>query len=189
VNDLLLATLHLAVDRWNGTGSGDIAVMMPINLRPPAWREDVVGNMSLMAPVRSTAADRRRPGRLVDAIVAQTVAVKRDGAHRGLLALPSIVQRNAGWLARLGGDQARDTAILSNLGRVDAPGFGAAGDLWFSPPASMPTGLAVGAVTVGDRLNLGFRCRRCLMDDSDLARFADEFLDTLDDVTRSAAPS
>ena len=65
VNDLLLAALHLALDRWNAAGSGAIAVMMPINLRPAEWREDVVGNLSLMAPVRSTAVDRRRPDRLV----------------------------------------------------------------------------------------------------------------------------
>ena len=53
--DLLLATVHLALDRWNGASSGAIAVMMPISPRPAEWREDVVGNLSLMAQFASTA--------------------------------------------------------------------------------------------------------------------------------------
>jgi hypothetical protein len=193
VNDLLLATIHWAIARWNGDGDrlgrGDIAVMMPVNLRPAEWRDDVVANLSQMATVRSTSRNRRSADRLVETVVHQTTRIKRDGTYRAMVALPSAVQRNARWIARLAGDRFRDTAILSNLGRIDAPSFGAdRAEFWFSPPTSMPTGLAVGAVTVGDRLHLGFRSRRCVLTGDDLERFADGFLDALHDVTHSTGP-
>jgi NRPS condensation-like uncharacterized protein len=47
LNDILLAAVVLAVDRWNaghGVGSDRIAVTMPVNTRPRAWFWDVVGN-------------------------------------------------------------------------------------------------------------------------------------------------
>ena len=47
LNDILLAAVVLAVDRWNaghGVGSDRIAVTIPVNTRPRAWFWDVVGN-------------------------------------------------------------------------------------------------------------------------------------------------
>lgn len=56
------------------------------------------------------------------------------------------------------------SALLSNLGVIDEPiRFGAeAGDvthLWFSPPARMPYGLAIGTVTYRSRLHISLRYR------------------------------
>ena len=79
------------------------------------------------------------------------------------------------------GDRLVDTAMLSNLGSMDepptfGPGVGATVEAWFSPPARMPLGLTVGAVTVGGRLHLSFRYRRRLFDAHAAGRFADRFV-------------
>lgn len=104
------------------------------------------------------------------------------------------------WLLPLGVKQAAitvlerrftDTAVLSNLGRIDdPPAFGSdAGDtveLWFSPPARMPLGLSVGAITVGGRLHLAFRYRHPQFGPQAAEDFAACFLTQLHTVSTGA---
>jgi NRPS condensation-like uncharacterized protein len=83
------------------------------------------------------------------------------------------------------GNRLVDTAMLSNLGPLAEPpsfgdGVGRTVDVWFSPPARMPLGLTVGAVTVGDRLHLSFRYRHRLFDTKAARSFAGLYLAELD---------
>jgi NRPS condensation-like uncharacterized protein len=82
VNDLLLAALHVAIERWNSdhrSRAGRITSFMPVNLRPPDWKEDAVTNFVLLSSV-STAADDRGDGQTaVAAIADQTQRVKEWG--------------------------------------------------------------------------------------------------------------
>jgi NRPS condensation-like uncharacterized protein len=69
-----------------------------------------------------------------------------------------------------------DTAVLSNLGRLDeVPHLGDAGavrELWFSPPGRMPLGASLGAATLDGRLFLTLRHRHAQFDTA----AAEEFL-------------
>src|SRR5439155_175834 len=64
VNDVLLAALHLAIAEWNaehGASCERIGVMMPVNLRPPERRNELVGNFSSFVSVATDREDRGRP--------------------------------------------------------------------------------------------------------------------------------
>jgi hypothetical protein len=71
--------------------------------------------------------------------------------------------------------------MLSNVGRLDDLSFGAAAveELWFSPPARMPLGLAIGTATMNGRLFLSLRYRHRQFDDAAANRFADLYLERL----------
>ena len=171
VNDLLLAALHLAIERWNTRHRRScrrITVLVPSNLRPPDRPSEMVGNFSLPTRITTTPRVRRSAAAALAAVTRQTSRKKQRGMGTAVLELLSW-----SWLLPLSVKQAAisvldrrftDTAILSNLGRIDdPPAFGsAAGDsveLWFSAPARMPLGLSVGAITMGGRLHLSFRYR------------------------------
>jgi hypothetical protein len=81
-------------------------------------------------------------------------------------------------LLPLTGNVLVDTAVLSNLGRIDSvPHLGDAGpvrELWFSPPGRMPLGASFGAATLDGRLLITLRYRHPLLD----ATAADQFLTT-----------
>lgn len=190
VNDVLLAALHLAIAAWNGERGercGRVGVLVPANLRPPEWRHDVVGNFSLPARVSTNRRHRRKPESTLLALTAQTQRKKDVGLGTALLEVLERSDRLPLWAKQamvmslpLGGNRLVDTAMLSNLGPLtDPPSFGAeAGptvEAWFSPPARMPLGLTVGAVTVDSRLHLSLRYRHGLFD----TRAAELFADTL----------
>ncbi len=191
VNDVLLASLHLAIAGWNaqrGERCGRIGVLVPANLRPLDWRHDVVGNFSLPARVSTNRRDRRQPESTLRALTAQTQRKKSVGLGTALLEVLARSDRLPLWAKHamvmtlpLGGNRLVDTAMLSNLGSLtDAPSFGTeAGctvEAWFSPPGRMPLGLTVGAVTVDGRLHLAFRYRHRLFDAPAAGRFADAFV-------------
>lgn len=203
VNDVLLAALHRAVGTWNerhGVPCRRVSVLVPANLRPPPWREDMVGNFSLPARVSSNRAQRATPDRTLAAVTAQTSRKKRSGLGTAFL---EILSRS--WLLPLRvkqalvdrlndvGDRFVDTAILSNLGHVeDPPSFGVEGDddpgeVWFSAPARMPLGLSVGAVTVAGRLHLVFRYRHPQFGEDAARRFVDCYLTQLRQVADSVS--
>ncbi|MBW3555799.1 MAG: hypothetical protein KY454_02560 [Actinobacteria bacterium] len=192
VNDVLLASLHLAIGRWNeghGKRCRRIGVLVPANLRPPQWRHDIVGNFSLPARVSTSVRHRRHRDAALRAVTAQTRRKKATGMGTGLLELLDHSRRLPLWAKQtlvmalpLSGDRLVDTAMLSNMGRLDEPvSFGAdAGavvEAWFSPPARMPLGLTVGAVTIDDRVHLAFRYRHRLLSGDAAARFAQLYLD------------
>ena len=187
VNDLLLAGLHLALDSWNrghGGAAGRLSVLMPVNLRPKASWHEVFGNFSFMVPVVTRPADRAEPTATVEAIHRRTQHVKRQctpaAAVRFLDVLQHLPLPAKQGIARLAAsERVIPTAILSNLGRLDDDlDFGPelrASEVWFSPPARMPMGLAVGALTAVGRLHLVLRYRHPLFGPAEIAGFADSY--------------
>jgi NRPS condensation-like uncharacterized protein len=180
VNDLLVAALTLAIDRWNtahGQASGQISVTIPINGRTPSQRWQGDGNLSWLMRVITTPARRASPARLLASVAAQTRAARDRGRTGGtdavsrLLATawaPVPVKRRTVRLIRgLAAPVLTDTSLVSNLGVLpEPPTFDGSGTepLWLAPPCPMPRGLAVGAVSVAGRLYLSVRYRLALMD-------------------------
>ena len=203
VNDLLLCALNLAIAGWNieqGTACRRIGVLMPVNLRPPEWKTEVVTNFVSESRVSTTPKDRQTSRDLLRAIVAQTRRVKA-GEGAALMELLSRTARFPLWLKQplspflwITGNRLVDTAVLSNLGTIDddeLPRFGPeAGDvvgLWFSAPARMPCGLSMGAVTAAGALHLAFRYRYPLWGPAAAASFADRFVVELGVMEREVA--
>jgi NRPS condensation-like uncharacterized protein len=197
VNDVLIAGLVLAVARWNGAHrrpTGLIRITMPVNARP-GGQAGAAGNMSRLTAVSVPAPSGGRDlGRLVADVSAQTRPAKLeagpqvDPASRALAAAwwPPAVKRGALRLAlRTAGPMLCDTSLVSNLGVVGPPRFGAATatDMWFSTSAHMPRGLSVGAVTVGGQLHLCLRYRRALFSEPSAARFAGLYATALGNLT------
>jgi NRPS condensation-like uncharacterized protein len=192
INDLLLTALHLAIADWNaehGVSCRRIGVMVPVNLRPPGRRDQVVSNLSLMATISTTARDRA--GGALRAVTEQTRHMKRFGTGAALIEVLALSPRVPLWMKKatapllwLTGNRLVDTAMLSNLGRMDelpsfGPDAGRTVGLLFSPPCRMPLGVAVGAVTAGGRLHLVFRHRHPLMSADAARRFADRYVSAL----------
>jgi NRPS condensation-like uncharacterized protein len=195
VNDLLLAVLHMTIDRWNTARGGRaerIAIQMPINARPAQWKSELVGNMVTAETVSTTPADRTSPEACLAAVAGWTNGVKDRGpqpAMAFLAGLPTYnidVKRNA-ILSAIGGRWA-DTSVLSNVGRV-APDWVASRDLvveevLFSPPTAMPLGVGLGAAATDQWLSLSFRHRPALLDSVAARKFSDLYLDVLAEMTR-----
>ena len=191
VNDVLMAGLHLAIAGWNAEHdetTGRISVLMPMNLRPKEWREEVVTNFVLMTRVSTTPADRMSPQAALSAITAQTEHVKQWGTGASAIELLGRSSRLPIWakqtispLLWITGNRLVDTALLSNLGKVaDPPVFGPdAGKttgLWFSAPARLPCGISIGTASVGGTLDLSVRVRRPLLGPDAAQRFTDAYV-------------
>jgi NRPS condensation-like uncharacterized protein len=196
VNDLLLAALHLAVQAWNeahGRETDRVGVLVPVNLRPKEWREDVVTNLVLDARVLTTAPQRASPRAVLEAVSAQSQLIK-EGAGPALIevlrpwgVLPLWAKQPLSPFLSLAG-RLVDTAVLSNLAVLkEPPDFGAdAGttvEAFFSAPTRMPCGVSIGAVTVGGRLHLSFRYRHPQFDQEAAGRFAERFVAELERVS------
>jgi len=165
--------------------------MMPVNLRPPERRNEIVGNFSSFATVSTTPEDRQRPEATLAAVTAQTRRIKAGGPAGALIDVlgnplprPLCLKQVTWRLLPFVVERGLDTAVLSNLGRLDdplsfGPDAGEAVEMWFSPPARMPVGLALGAVTTGGRLHLSFRYRHPLFAPGAAARFAARYIDAL----------
>ena len=193
--DALATALNLAIAGWNADHSrrcGRIGVLLANNLRPASWGDDMVGNFSLAARVSTTARDRRTPQAALAALTVQTRRKRRSGMGTAVIEVlgrsplfPLWAKQTLVSLLPLTGNRLVDTAMLCDLGRMPQPlSFGPdAGDtleVWFSPPARMPLGMAVGATTSGDRLHLSFRYRRRLLGAEAAGRFVDQFTSELD---------
>lgn len=191
INDVLLALLHMTVERWNlshNEKAGRITLMNAMNFRPISWRQEGVGNFSLWVNVATREQDRRNFEAALEAVGEQTRKYKSDGAA-GLLVdlldmvqvLPNTLRKGLTRLMPLTGNFVVDTAVLNNLGRVpDLPDpAGKAGRITairFSPPTHMPMGVAVGAVTLRGELTLTFRYRRAQFDKHAADAFCKTFL-------------
>jgi NRPS condensation-like uncharacterized protein len=200
VNDLLVAALTLAIDRWNtahGQASGQISVTIPINGRTPSQRWQGDGNLSWLMRVITTPARRASPARLLASVAAQTRAARDRGRTGGtdavsrLLATawaPVPVKRQTARLIRgLAAPVLTDTSLVSNLGVLpEPPTFDGSGteSLWLAPPCPMPRGLAVGAVSVAGRLYLSVRYRLALMDQAAAEDFTACFRAALAELAR-----
>jgi NRPS condensation-like uncharacterized protein len=176
------------VNRWNehhGTPNGTIYLMMPINVRPPEWRHEIVGNFASYVSVRVDSGDETTLDSAIQAAASSTRRIKKGGIA-GLIIdlfgaptlLPTAIKRRMQDLLPLTGNVLVDTAVLSNLGRIDSvPHLGDAGtvrELWFSHPGRMPLGASFGAATLNGRLLITLRYRHTLLD----ATAADQLLTT-----------
>lgn len=174
-NDVLLAALHVAVDRWNaaqGARCGRVSVSMPVNGRGLGWTTEVVSNLASFMSVSTRARERGSMRAAVDAVAAQT-----SPRHRTLRAtaavelmrlgqaLPASVTGPAAAVLAAPLRDAADTAVLSNLGRVDPPRFDdGPASVWFFAPLAAPVGVAVCAITIDEMLHLAMTYRRDLFD-------------------------
>jgi NRPS condensation-like uncharacterized protein len=186
VNDVLVAALHLTVHAWNvkhGVETGRIGVMMPINVRPADRSWDVVSNLTSNVTVSTAPDDRVDLATATAAVARQTYQMRRQDRAYGLHDLlkvikkvPLPIKRVVSRVSPLTGDRFVDTAMLSNLGRIpEPPTFGGSSDseLWFSPPCDRACTVAIGVVTVGQRLSLVARYRYDQFDAGAAAEFTD----------------
>jgi NRPS condensation-like uncharacterized protein len=202
VNDLLVAALIRAIDRWNtvhGRRGGRIRVSVPVNGRGHQNRWADPGNQTRLIRVTARRRERADPGCLLAHVAAQTRAAKErptaglDAMSR-LLATgwaPAVIKRLVVRLARrLAAPLCTDTALLSNLGAIPCPpcfNGGGAEPLWFSGPARMPRGLGVGALTIAGRLHLCVHYRHALLDQDAAAGFTALYCAALGELTGSPA--
>jgi NRPS condensation-like uncharacterized protein len=185
---VILAALHLAVGDWNlkhGTPGRRIGVLVPVNLRPPEWRAETVGNFAVTARVSTSRRHRSGPSSALAEIATQSTRNKRSRTGTALLAglgraglLPLWVKQSLVVLQPLTRNRSVDTAMLANLGWIEGPvSFGPdAGEtleMWFSIPARTPGCLCVGAVTVAGRLHLVVRYPYSLFDADAARRFTE----------------
>jgi NRPS condensation-like uncharacterized protein len=179
VNDVLLGALAVTVARWNamhGQHAGRIALAMPVNLRPPGWKHEVVSNLASYVSISLEADERPDVGHAAAAAARWTRPIKREklaGIVVDVLNQMSMfsvgVKRRLPDLIPLTGDVVVDTASLSNLGIVeDLPRLndtaGPVRAVWFSQPGRMPLGTCIGALTLNGRLHLTLRYRHAQFD-------------------------
>jgi len=203
VNDVLLASLHLTIAAWNaehGVACERIGIVVPANLRPVEWSQEVAGNFALPARISTGRRSRRSRRAVIASITAQTGRKKRSGIGTAFLELlgpagrlPVRVRRAALRHSPFTGGRMVDTSMFSNLGLVGEPldfggEIGLATEMWFSPPARMPLGVSVGAVTVGGRLHLVFRHRHQQFGDDAARRFADRYMTELGHLAAQLTP-
>jgi NRPS condensation-like uncharacterized protein len=179
-NDVLIAALGVAARRWNEQhdgSAGRAALMMPVNLRPKEWRFDVIANFASYVTVHLPEGDQEDMDTAVPAVAKHTQQIKDDGIP-GLIvdllafptALPTAIKQRLQELIPLTGNVVVDTAVLSNLGKLEElPGVKRVG---FSPPGRMPLGASFGVATLGDQMWVTLRYRHALFD----ADAAQEFL-------------
>jgi NRPS condensation-like uncharacterized protein len=161
---------------------------MPINIRPPGWRHEVVTNLSGIGIVASTPEERLTAASLMAAVVSQSQQLKQ-GRRLLFRMLPTWWLRLLPIWLRLVFNLQRQghggsTAVLSNLGRVEEGfdfGFGPeeVTEFWFSPPIGLRTRLALGAASRNGRLHLVLRYRRTLFDAEASRRFSGLLLECL----------
>jgi hypothetical protein len=194
VNDVLLAALHLAIDRWNadrGDPADRISLMMPMNARPPDAFHDGVGMYTLFDSVDTKPAHRRDEATALERVADRTDEIKAAGSQFGYLecwrlfasVAPPSARERVPPLVFGPGEPLLDTAVLSNLGRLPPlPGLadGDVGRPWLTPPSWPPTPLSVGVLTAGGRLHLGFRYERSVFGADDAGAFADRYRERLE---------
>jgi NRPS condensation-like uncharacterized protein len=194
INDVLLAALAVAIERWNqdhDRPTRRIALTMPVNLRPPEWRTEVLANLASYTTVSVGRGQRDDLGSALEAAVKGTRTIKDHGLAgtvvdqlRRLRGLPVRVKRMLPALIPLTGNVVVDTASLSNLGVLEpfpwlGDDAGAVEAVWFSPPNRMPLGASFGAATLDGRLHLTLRYRRAQFDGDAAAAFAKLYRDVL----------
>jgi NRPS condensation-like uncharacterized protein len=190
--NVLLAGLHLAIGEWNlahGTPGRRVGVLVPVDLRPPDWPDELVGNFSVTARVSTGRRHRSGHRAALKAITSQKTRNKRFRTGVALLAalernglLPLWAKQSLVVLQPLTRNREVDTAMLANVGWLDAPpsfgpDAGPVGEVWFSSPARTPQSLCIGAVTVAGRLHLTFRYPHRLFGADAARRFAVCYVD------------
>lgn len=193
VNDLVLAGMLLAIGAWNRRRGGRpsrLTAMMPMNLRPADWWFEVVSNFSSYVSINLPAEAQRDLAVATASVCAQTQRLKDAGASGILIDvldvpkfLPAFLKARLRDITPTLGRNLVDSTWVTNLGRLsDVPPMGAAGhvtDLCFSPPAPEPMGVTVGVASLGERMSLTLRYRRCVFDDAAAREFGALFKQVL----------
>jgi NRPS condensation-like uncharacterized protein len=204
VNDVLMAALHLAIAEWNadhGKVRGRQSVLMPVNLRPQEWFNQVMAMYSMFESVRTGRGDRRDEAETIREISRQTSRIKeRDRAealYKALTLLPDdvvpvSVRQQLPEVLRGPGQRLADTAILTNLGNI--PTYPTVGDDTedepiFSPPAWRGTPVGLGVATLDNEVNLMARYMLTKFDADGAGRFMDTFADTVEHLVDGVVPS
>jgi NRPS condensation-like uncharacterized protein len=191
VNDLLVAALIETITRWNAARRRPprpIRITIPVDIRPPGHGDDF-GNKTALCTV-AVHPDDADADRV--ALVSAQIRQGKQRASRQVgfalsaaakVPLPTAVKRRLLRVAvRCLGTLMSDTSLLTNMGNfTDPPCFGglAPERAWISGFAHMPRGLCVGAITVAGRLQLCFRYRLALFDDTAAAEFAAMYMNAL----------
>jgi NRPS condensation-like uncharacterized protein len=194
MNDVLIGALGVAIRRWNEQHEGDggrIALMMPVNLRPKEWRFDVIANFASYVTVHLAEDEQDELEAAIAATADRTRRIKDEGVA-GLIvdllqvptALPTGIKQRLQQLIPLTGDMVVDTAVLSNLGRLEGVPHlgdeaGAIRAVWFSPPGRMPLGASFGVATLGEELFITLRYRHALLAPTAAAEFGRLYRDLL----------
>jgi NRPS condensation-like uncharacterized protein len=194
MNDVVVGALAAAIRRWNEEHSGDsgrIALMMPVNLRPKEWRYDVLANYASYVTVHVAEDEQGDAASAIAATADRTRRIKEDGVA-GLIvdllqvptALPTAIKKRLQELIPLTGNMVVDTAVLSNLGRLEGVPHlgdqaGAVRAVWFSPPGRMPLGASFGVATLGQEMFVTLRYRRALFGEEAASEFGVLYRDVL----------
>lgn len=201
--DVLLAGLHRAIGTWNaahGAPGHRINVLVPVDLRPPEWFDERVGNFSVTARVSTSRRHRQGMAAAVKVVSAQITRNKRSRTGTALIAaldrtglVPLWTKQSLVVLQPLTRNRSVDCAMLCDLGQVDGRlSFGAdAGDtleVWFSAPARDPLDLCLGTALLNGRLHLTFRYPRRLFDADAARRFAECYVAEIAEVTEVVVP-
>jgi NRPS condensation-like uncharacterized protein len=204
INDLLLAALAVAIRRFNdqrGVAPGRISFLMPVNLRPAEWSHELVSNIVSMVPLSIPECAQSDLVAAQAAVAERTAELKEQrlaGAMVDVLGVLGIcpaglrhaaIRWSRGHLVK-----SADTGVLSNLGNLPqtldfGAGAGAVTEVWASPPANMPTGTAVGAVTMNGEMFLTLRYCRAQFDAQGAAQFAADLRKVLLDEPSPGLPA
>jgi NRPS condensation-like uncharacterized protein len=204
INDLLLAALAVTIRRFNdqrGGAPGRISLLMPVNVRPAEWSNELVSNIVSMVPV---GVPEYAQSDLIagQAAVAERTAELKEQRLAGVMVdilgflgiWPARVRDGAVRWSRRHPVDSVHTGVLSNLGNQPLPldfgdGAGAVTELWFSPPACKLEGTGVGATMMNGEIFLTLRYCRAQFDAEAAARFAAELRKVLLDEPSPALPA
>jgi NRPS condensation-like uncharacterized protein len=188
LNDVLLGSLAVAIRRFNdelGQTPAALSLLMPIDLRPPGRAAEIMSNMFTSIPVPVLADEQSCLDAAQSALAPRTALIKSRRLGGELLDIPSVIGRwPVGILHSLGrillaiGARLRigeDAVVITNVGRVEPPDFGApagaAIEVWISPPVQMPPGIGVAVATMNGELVITLRYGREQFDAAGAARF------------------
>ena len=183
--NVLLAAVHRVVGAWNtdhGVVSQRIGVLVAVNLRPPEWPEDTLGNFSVTARVSTSRRHRVQATTTLKAVTAQTTRNKRTRTGIALLAglersglLPLWSKQSLVVLQPLTRNRLVDATVLTNLNSIEqASSLGDAADpttTYGSLPRPGPPHAIIGALAVAGRLRLVLRYPHRIFDADAARRF------------------
>ena len=189
LNDFLLGAVAVTVRRWNESHRvppSRVALKAPVNLRPPEWSSEVMGNLAAGVVV-SVPADAQVDVNTAQVAVADSMQSLKDQPYAEILALggvlPVRIKRLIKPLISQAGNEPGDTAILSNLGRLDLPpdlgDGGAVRGFWVTTTVRTPRGLTLVVLSVGGELFLSIHYGKELFDAETAAEFASLMKETL----------
>jgi NRPS condensation-like uncharacterized protein len=188
LNDLLLGAVAVTIRCWNesrGVSPSRVALKAPMNIRPPEWTREVMGNLAAALLV-SVPADAQVDLDAAQVAVSDSMRGLKGQPHAEILAhggvLPVRIKRLLKTpIARAG--ERRDTAIFSNMGPLDLPrdlhDGGPVRGFWVTTTVRNPRGLTLVVLSVHGELFLSIHYGKELLDAESAAEFASLLKTTL----------